>query len=336
MTHFFDIIIPVYNQVGKMDNCIASLKSQTFGDFRAIFVNDGSTDASLGMLKEYAATDDRFEVTGYEENGSLVRARYEGMLRAEAAYVLFLDSDDYLSADALSSIRAYVDRNPADYISFGFISEPEGVHRPAVESEDVLADIYDERIRPAIWKCVYSKRVIDRAVSRISPFYCNMGEDSFFSTVFATCAESFGTMKDYLYHYELGTGMSGRDAGVSTEKLKRDLDSLSAAGEHMLDYLSAYAPGYLDAAREHIDVMLTYEYLVATLYDEDLPRVVDHILSLKEWGYDRYYRYAADRILPRKIGSTLIREAEGSRTDMRFFELLTAIKDYERNDQVSV
>ena len=54
MKPFFSILIPVYNQVGKMEECIASLDAQEFTDYEVIFVNDGSTDTSQEMLEEYA------------------------------------------------------------------------------------------------------------------------------------------------------------------------------------------------------------------------------------------------------------------------------------------
>ena len=57
---YFSILIPVYNQVDKMDACVSSILEQTFGDFEVIFVNDGSTDDSLSMLNGYAAKDPRF------------------------------------------------------------------------------------------------------------------------------------------------------------------------------------------------------------------------------------------------------------------------------------
>ena len=46
---YFSILIPVFNRFGKMDPCVSSLMEQTFGDFEAILVNDGSTDESLAM-----------------------------------------------------------------------------------------------------------------------------------------------------------------------------------------------------------------------------------------------------------------------------------------------
>ena len=332
MRAYFDIIIPVYNQVGKMDNCIRSLKEQTFGDFRAIFVNDGSRDASLNMLNAYAREDERFTVTGYETNGSLVKARFTGMQQAEGAYVLFLDSDDYLSADALEKIKEYADKNPCDLISFGFISEPQGIERPAIATEDMLLDILEDKIRPSIWKNAYSGALIKRAAERISPFYCNMGEDSFFSAVFITCARSFGRMEDFLYHYDLGMGMSSSASAFTNEKFRRDMKSLSEAGEHMTEYLARYAPSYVEAAKKHLEVMHTYEYLMAVLYDDDLSRVIDNMISLKEMGYDKYYSYGVNRLLPERIGGELLGQAAGERTGSGFFELLTAIKDYKYAD----
>ena len=64
---YFSILIPVFNQVGKMEQCIESIREQTFGDYEVIFVNDGSTDDSLSMLDGYAAKDARCRVVSHKK-----------------------------------------------------------------------------------------------------------------------------------------------------------------------------------------------------------------------------------------------------------------------------
>lgn len=97
------ILIAVYNAEHFLQECLDSLKAQTFGDFQAICVDDASTDGSLSILHSYAADDTRFEVISLQENVGQARARNIALERATGEYTCFLDSDDWLSPDALQS-----------------------------------------------------------------------------------------------------------------------------------------------------------------------------------------------------------------------------------------
>lgn len=65
----FSIILPVYNVENYIRECLDSLTNQTFSDFEAICINDGSTDNSLEVLNEYANKDCRFKVISQENQG---------------------------------------------------------------------------------------------------------------------------------------------------------------------------------------------------------------------------------------------------------------------------
>ena len=96
----FSIIIPVFNVEAYLRDCLESVLRQSFPDWEAVCVNDGSTDGSALILDEYAAKDPRFKVIS-QVNGGLSSARNTGMDAAKGNYVLFLDSDDWLEDDAL-------------------------------------------------------------------------------------------------------------------------------------------------------------------------------------------------------------------------------------------
>lgn len=99
----FSIIIPVYNVENYLRDCLDSVLSQSFSDWEAVCVNDGSTDHSLSILEEYASRDNRITVIS-QPNGGLSAARNTGLNAAKGDYVIFLDSDDWLEADALKTL----------------------------------------------------------------------------------------------------------------------------------------------------------------------------------------------------------------------------------------
>lgn len=88
-------IVPVYNGENYLRPCLDSILSQSVRDIEVICVNDGSTDASQKILKEYAAADARVQVV-QQANGGVSAARNHGMELAKGEYIWFFDCDDVL------------------------------------------------------------------------------------------------------------------------------------------------------------------------------------------------------------------------------------------------
>ena len=106
------IIIPVYNVEQFIEECLDSVCTQSFADWEAICVNDGSTDCSLSLLQEFASRDSRIHVISHS-NAGLSTARNTGLKAASGEYVLFLDSDDKLSNN--DALQHLVDSIEGDY-----------------------------------------------------------------------------------------------------------------------------------------------------------------------------------------------------------------------------
>ena len=93
---FFSVIIPVYNVEKYLRECVDSILAQSFEDYEIILVNDGSKDSSPAICDEYAKKDSRIKVI-HKENGGASAARNMGTDVASGKYILYLDSDDYIS-----------------------------------------------------------------------------------------------------------------------------------------------------------------------------------------------------------------------------------------------
>ena len=94
---FFSIIIPIYNNEIFVTECINSILKQNFSDFECILVNDGSTDNSELIIKNLIVNDNRFHYI-YQSNQGVYKARQVGAELASGKYLVFIDSDDSLSA----------------------------------------------------------------------------------------------------------------------------------------------------------------------------------------------------------------------------------------------
>ena len=107
MNPLFSIIIPCYNQAHFLPDCLESLLQQSFPNWEAIVVNDGSTDTTSEVAKSYQNKDARIKLVE-KENGGLSSARNFGIQSAQGNRFIFLDADDYLYPNCLIEISKLV------------------------------------------------------------------------------------------------------------------------------------------------------------------------------------------------------------------------------------
>lgn len=160
----FSIVIPVYKTEKYLDECVQSVRAQTFGDFEIILVDDGSPDCCGAMCDAWAARDKRIQVV-HQENGGLSAARNTGIRTASGDYVMFLDSDDWWAdASVLEQIAANLDRTNADVLSFNYRKSYNGNLEPlyfpdslaSSEGAETLAEMmrYDRWVNGACNKAI--------------------------------------------------------------------------------------------------------------------------------------------------------------------------------------
>ena len=119
------IIIPMYNVEKYLRRCLDSVQNQTFTDWQAICVDDGSPDKSGEIAEEYAKKDKRFIVI-HKENGGLSDARNVGMEHATGDYILYIDSDDFIHPQTLEIAYSLALRDGTDIVSFTY----DRIYRP--------------------------------------------------------------------------------------------------------------------------------------------------------------------------------------------------------------
>lgn len=113
------IIIPVYNAEKFLNRCLESLKAQTFNDWEAICVDDGSNDSSGKILDGYAAQDSRFRVL-HKQNAGVSSARNDALKMISGEFLLFVDSDDFLHPQTLEICVYMARRDNSDIVVFTY------------------------------------------------------------------------------------------------------------------------------------------------------------------------------------------------------------------------
>ena len=119
------VIIPVYKVEKYLRRCLDSLIAQTFADWQAICIDDGSPDRSPAILDEYAARDARIKVI-HRANGGVSSARNLGIENASGNYIHFLDADDWIDPEYYQAMVTVATDSDADMVVSGFVSDNGG------------------------------------------------------------------------------------------------------------------------------------------------------------------------------------------------------------------
>ena len=109
------VIIPIYNCEKFIKECLSSLIEQTFKNFEIICINDGSTDNTLKILKEFKELDNRIYVFNQNNTGPGI-ARNVGMNKSKGEYLIFLDSDDIFKKTMLEELYIKIKENDSDVV----------------------------------------------------------------------------------------------------------------------------------------------------------------------------------------------------------------------------
>lgn len=214
------VIVPVYNVAAYLPRCLKSLEKQTEQDIEFIIVNDGSTDGSDKICREFIRGKDKFRYF-CKENGGLMSAWMEGVKHVRGDYVGFVDSDDYVDETMFSVLyeRAKAHNN-IDIVMCKFLYEH-------IENGNIISQfLQNNSIEEGYYSCEsfksIKKKILPRfATNYISPSRCNKiiktellkrnmkycdlfissGEDVNIIVPCFWAAESFCYIDKAMYHY---------------------------------------------------------------------------------------------------------------------------------------
>lgn len=114
------IIIPIYNAEDTLSHCLDSIIKQTYNDYNVLLINDGSTDNSLTIIKEYKKNHpERFKVIN-KENEGVVATRHLGIRESTGVYIMFVDNDDFLDEDYVKTFIEEAERGDYDVVLGGY------------------------------------------------------------------------------------------------------------------------------------------------------------------------------------------------------------------------
>ena len=119
------IIIPVYNSAKYITKTIESIEKQTYQNYEAIFVEDGSTDESRAILEKLQEKNTKIKIVKLKRNRGVAIARNIGIRKAKGRYLTFLDADDVLVENKLELQKNFIQKKDYEltYGSFRYIND---------------------------------------------------------------------------------------------------------------------------------------------------------------------------------------------------------------------
>ena len=207
------VIVPIYNIVNYIDQCIEAIINQTYTRIEIILVDDGSTDGSSQKCDEWASKDARIKVY-HKQNGGLSDARNFGLDRATGDLIYFLDGDDYVDYELIQNTISYFSED-VSLVSFQyFFDYPDGrripssftPHEYCLYSDEerlrfIVSDLLQYRLGWEAWGRVYRRDIIEENNIRFADNNKIFAEDLYFFLCYVLFATKITVIPDVLYFY---------------------------------------------------------------------------------------------------------------------------------------
>ena len=204
------VVIPIYNVEEYLVECLESVINQTYQNLEIICVEDKSTDNSLDILYQYVERDSRIQLFCNAENKGLAYSRNVGLNIAKGEYVLFVDSDDYITEDLITMCIQNVDDNDIvcfNYVQFDDIHGYQTPHRYKMEDGKYegksyfVESVMNDSIVFSAWSKFYRRAFLDNNDIR----FCDglLYEDILFSFTCFLKASGIYSLSKQAYWYRI-------------------------------------------------------------------------------------------------------------------------------------
>lgn len=207
----FSIIVPVYNVERYLSKCILSILNQSFSDYELILVDDGSTDNSSSICDYFVASNDKVKVI-HKNNGGLSSARNAGLIKASGKYIVFIDSDDFISLNMLSNCFNILSQDAKiDILNFGYRKVNEDGNLICIKSYDkpdltvreaLIEVLMDRNINSFAWSNIYKKELFEGINFPVNTYF----EDKYTTYKIYDRAKKIVVVPEQYYNYLVRPG----------------------------------------------------------------------------------------------------------------------------------
>lgn len=292
------VIIPVYNTEKYLRQCLDSVLAQTYSDWEAILVDDGSTDTSGTICDEYADADKRVRVI-HRVNGGLSAARNSGIDVAIGEWLVFVDSDDAISTDHIERLAQTVSLTGADIACGGFAFNPAHLGKGSrkvnvLDSDDAISRTLHQTlsVTNSSWGKIYKSEIFTDL--RFTPGRWYEDLDLFYRLYARVRHIAFVDEQMYFYRQH--------DASFTQKWTTRRLDVLKVM-EDMQGWFEENKPALLTAVHDRYFAAACNMYRLLNRHDPHNP--IRHGLWKTIKRYRRQVLFGRGVRIKNRIGASI-------------------------------
>ena len=242
------IIVPIYNAEKYLEQCLKSILTQSFKDFELILVNDGSTDNSLKIIKNFQKNYDNIKLIN-QKNQGVIQARINGYKATTGEYIGWVDADDFIDCNMYSKMFEYIEKEHVDIVSCNYNFYPSNF-KNKIKWYKPYQGVVDWKFinrNTVQWNKIVKRELLEKI--DVCNLFAEIGEAAY--TIALISAKSIVTIDEPLYYYRVGhsslstnyKNVSWYEQGVIKQIKKRNLIKDSELEEKwgtFFEYLTIY------------------------------------------------------------------------------------------------
>lgn len=338
------VIVPVYNAEKYLQRCLKSLSAQTCPGIEFICVNDGSTDSSPRILKEWAGQDRRFRVL-HQENQGYGKAMNTGLQVARGAYVGIVEPDDWVDAGMFEYLLEQANLNNPEIVKSDYIIERGNLSKPAEKFDGVVDESTLSPVElpeylagaPSIWSAIYKRSWLEAEGIRFSETPGASFQDLGFCIRTWLTATRITVTQRTFYHYkednpsssihrmEDGAWAAFQELRLMADTFKKIPEDAAFIRSHVvLRIFATLRADYRLRIRDTVkSFLLKYSHLLNDYFP--LHTLQQNVFTKDEW-FDVQLMYTTPLLFPRKsrTRANLLQRIFSCRTEAgrRIFRIL--------------
>ena len=286
------IIIPVYNAKNFIERCIDSVLCQSYSDIEVITVDDGSSDGS-GAILDMLEKQDRRILVIHQENTGVSVARNNGIKAATGKYILFVDADDMIEADAIEKL---MDNSENDLVCGSYVTFKDKKQKKFCYEEKYYSGIKKieliNYVANAPWGKLFKREIIDRN-NIYFPVDIPYGEDSIFLISYIKYAKDITVLNDIVYRYNVS------NEGSAMKKFYPNMyEYLYMALEKKREFYNIYSENFNDISDRNnyyemcIAHYVKHKYKIGILKAKEVFGISENTnLSIIKWKFRHAKEY---------------------------------------------
>lgn len=261
------VVVPFFNEQRYLGKCLKSIIGQSYKNLEIIVVNDGSTDSSPEIVRQFAASDKRVVLVN-QANCGRAAARKSGYLNATGSWIVFVDSDDYLPVDSIEALYSASQEHHADVVCGDFWRKwgllrryrpafPREMGMRAICSPELFSSYYLSFFGVNLFPVnvcgkIYRKDILDRVMKQVDIFMTpplRRAQDEALNVLLFPHLSSIYCLEKAVYVYRFGGITSGN----------RYLTDLLDFGDFRIGLLDKYHydAGYSPLFVEYVNILIT-------------------------------------------------------------------------------